>query len=130
MSRKTIVFEGGVDNIRTLADNSLRVSLGTPELSPETVGNLYSILKHPGIVVLSTQPISQKQIDAVEAASIDMEFDTKTPAQRMRAVLYRLWEQTSPKEKNEEGNTQYVEFELFYKRKMNEIINHLKSKLD
>jgi|TARA_R100000482_G_scaffold20280_2_gene5891 hypothetical protein len=130
MSRKTIVFEGGVDNIRTLADNSLRVSLGTPELSPETVGNLYSILKQPGFVVLSTQPISQKQIDAVEAASIDMEFDTKTPAQRMRAVLYRLWEQTSPKEKNEEGTTQYVEFELFYKRKMNEIINHLKSKLD
>ena len=130
MSRKTIVFEGGVDNIRTLADNSLRVSLGTPELSPETVGNLYSILKHRGFVVLSTQPISQKQIDAVEAASIDMEFDTKTPAQRMRGVLYRLWEQTSPKEKNEEGTTQYVEFELFYKRKMNEIINHLKSKLD
>ena len=130
MSRKTIVFEGGVDNIRTLADNSLRVSLGTPELSPETVGNLYSILKQPGFVVLSTQPISQKQIDAVEAASSDMEFDTKTPAQRMRGVLYRLWEQTSPKEKNEEGTTQYVEFELFYKRKMNEIINHLKSKLD
>ena len=130
MSRKTIVFEGGVDNIRTLADNSLRVSLGTPELSPETVGNLYSILKQPGFVVLSTQPISQKQIDAVEAASIDMEFDTKTPAQRMRGVLYRLWEQTSPKEKNEEGNTQYVEFELFYTRKMIEIINHLKSKLD
>ena len=37
--RKTIVFEGGVDNIRTLADNSLRVSLGTPELAPERVGN-------------------------------------------------------------------------------------------
>ena len=129
MSRKTIVFEGGVDNIRTLADNSLRVSLGTPELSPETVGNLYSILKQPGFVVLSTQPISQKQIDAVEAASIDMEFDTKTPAQRMRAVLYRLWEQTSPKEKNEEGNTQYVEFELFYKRKMNELIKFIKDKL-
>jgi len=130
MTKTTIVFEGGVDNIRTLADNSLRVSLGTPELSPETVGNLYSILKQPGFVVLSTQPISQKQIDAVEAASVDMEFDTKTPAQRMRAVMYRLWEQTSPKETDNEGLTQYVEFDLFYKRKMNEIINHLKSKLD
>ena len=30
----TIVFEGGVDNLRTLADNSLRVNIGTPELSP------------------------------------------------------------------------------------------------
>ena len=62
--RKTIVFEGGVDNIRTLADNSLRVSLGTPELSPETVGNLYSVLKQPGFVVLSSAPISEKQIEA------------------------------------------------------------------
>jgi hypothetical protein len=128
--RKTIVFEGGVDNIRTLADNSLRVSLGTPELSPETVGNLYSVLKQPGFVVLSSAPISEKQIEAVESASIDMEFETKTPAQRMRAVMYRLWEQQSPKQTNENGDLEYVEFELFYKRKMNEIINHLKSKLD
>ena len=58
-----------------------------------------------------------------------MEFDTKTPAQRMRAVLYRLWEQTSPKEKGEQGEMVYVEFELFYKRKMNEMINHFKTKL-
>jgi len=128
--RKTIVFEGGVDNIRTLADNSLRVSLGTPELAPETVGNLYSVLKQPGFVVLSSAPITEQQIEAVESASIDMEFETKTPAQRMRAVMYRLWEQQSPKQTNEKGNLEYVEFELFYKRKMNEIINHLKSKLD
>ena len=91
--RKTIVFEGGVDNIRTLADNSLRVSLGTPEFAPETVGNLYSVLKQPGFIVLSSAPITEQQIEAVESASIDMEFETKTPAQRMRAVMYRLWEQ-------------------------------------
>lgn len=129
MSKTTIVFEGGVDSIRTLADNSLRVSIGTPELSPQTVGDLYSVLKQPGFVVLSTQPITQKQIDAVESASIDMEFDTKTPAQRLRNVLYRIWEQTSPKDKNSEGITEYIDFDLFYKRKMNELINHFKTKL-
>ena len=74
--------------------------------------------------------LAEKQIEAVESASIDMEFETKTPAQRMRAVMYRLWEQQSPKQTNENGDLEYVEFELFYKRKMNEIINHLKSKLD
>ena len=98
MSKNTIVFEGGIDNIRTLADNSLRVSLGTPELTAEIVGNMYSMLKQPGYVVISTKPISQQQIDAVEEATVDREFDTKTPSQRLRSVLYILWEQTQPKE--------------------------------
>ena len=80
MSKNTIVFEGGIDNIRTLADNSIRVSLGTPELKPEIVGSMYSMLKRPGYVVISTMPISQKQLDAVEGATIDREFEDKTPS--------------------------------------------------
>lgn len=129
MSKNTIVFEGGIDNIRTLADNSLRVSLGTPELTPETVGNMYSMLKQPGYVVISTMPISQKQLDAVESATVDREFENKTPSQRMRNVLYVLWEQQQPKETSPEGVTTYVDFDLFYKRKMTELITFIKNKL-
>ena len=115
MSKNTIVFEGGIDNIRTLADNSLRVSLGTPELTPDIVGNMYSMLKQPGYVVISTKPISQQQIDAVEGATVDREFDHKT--------------QTQPKETSADGTTVYVDFDLFYKRKMNELIRFIKDKL-
>lgn len=129
MSKNTIVFEGGIDNIRTLADNSLRVSLGTPELTPEIVGNMYSMLKQPGYVVISTKPISQQQIDAVEDATVDREFDNKTPSQRLRNTLYVLWEQTQPKETSADGTTVYVDFDLFYKRKMNELIRFIKDKL-
>jgi len=129
MSKNTIVFEGGIDNIRTLADNSLRVSLGTPELTPETVGSMYSMLKQPGYVVISTMPISQKQLDAVESATVDREFENKTPSQRMRNVLYVLWEQQQPKETSPEGKTTYVDFDLFYKRKMTELITFIKNKL-
>ena len=95
MSKSTIVFEGGIDNIRTLADNSLRVSLGTPELTPDTVGSMYSMLKQPGL----------------------------------RNTLYVLWEQTQPKEISADGTTVYVDFDLFYKRKMNELIRFIKDKL-
>ena len=116
MSKNTIVFEGGIDNIRTLADNSVRVSLGTPELTPETVGNMYGMLK-------------QKQLDAVEGATVDREFENKTPSQRMRNVLYVLWEQQQPKETSPEGKTTYVDFDLFYKRKMTELITFIKNKL-
>ena len=129
MSKNTIVFEGGIDNIRTLADNTVRVSLGTPELSPEIVGNMYGMLKQPGYVVISTMPISQKQLDAVETATIDREFENKTPSQRLRNVLYVLWEQQQPKEVMPNGSTQYIDFDLFYKRKMNEFIKFIKDKL-
>ena len=48
----------------------------------------------------------------------------------MRGVIYKLWEQTQPKQANvDTGSLEYVDFDLFYKRKMNEIINHLKTKL-
>ena len=45
--------------------------------------------------------------------------DYKSPAQRMRAVLYRLWEQGGHK----------TEFEDFYCAKMDAIIEQLKTKL-
>jgi hypothetical protein len=129
MSKNTIVFEGGIDGIRTMADNTVRVNIGTPELSPDVVGHMYSMLKQPGYVVISTMPISQKQIDAVESATIDREFEEKTPSQRLRNVLYVLWEQQQPKETNSEGITTYIDFDLYYKRKMNELITFIKNKL-
>jgi hypothetical protein len=129
MSKNTIVFEGGIDGIRTMADNTVRVNVGTPELSPDVVGHMYSMLKQPGYVVISTMPISQKQIDAVESATIDREFEEKTPSQRLRNVLYVLWEQQQPKETNSQGVTTYIDFDLYYKRKMNELITFIKNKL-
>lgn len=45
---------------------------------------------------------------------------SRTPSQRLRAVLYRLWEiEKQPGE----------DFDKYYKRKMEEIINWVKRKL-
>ena len=48
----------------------------------------------------------------------------------MRGVLYKLWEKTQPKTMNGDGVMEYVDFDLFYKRQMNKIIDHFKTKLD
>jgi hypothetical protein len=68
-------------------------------------------------------------VDLVETAGQEAEFETKTPSQRMRNVIYRLWEKEQPREMNPEGVSTIVEFDLYYRRKMNNIIEHLKSKL-
>jgi len=129
--KNSVVFEGGIDKVSTLADGSLRIYIGTRELSNETMVNVFSLIKRPGYVLISTNPLNQNQVDAVEQATVNAEFNEKTPSQRLRAVVFKLWEKTQPKQINgDSGNMEYVEFDLFYKRKMNEIINHLKTKLN
>lgn len=129
--KNSVVFEGGIDKVSTLADGSLRVYLGTPELTSETMVNLFGMIKKPGYVLISTSTINQDQVDAVEKATTNVEFSEKTPSQRMRGVMYKLWEKTQPKTMNgDSGQMEYVDFDLFYKRQMNKIIDHFKTKLD
>ena len=128
--KNSVVFEGGIDKVSTLADGSLRVYIGTPELSSETMVSVFSLIKKPGFVLISANAINQDQIDAVEKATTNAEFSEKTPSQRMRGVLYKLWERTQPKTMNGDGVMEYVDFDLFYKRQMNKIIDHFKTKLD
>jgi hypothetical protein len=129
MSKTTIVFEGGIGNIRTKSDRSLSITLHTPELNSEQVGNLFGIQNIPGHVVISTNPVAQEMIDAVEEATLDREFESKTPSQRLRSILYVAWEQERPTELSADGSTVFIDFDVYYKRKMNKIINHYKERL-
>ena len=129
--KNSVVFEGGIDKVSTLADGSLRIYIGTPELSNETMVKVFSLIKKPGYVLVSTNSISQDQIDAVEKATANTEFNEKTVSQRLRSVMFKLWEKTHPKQLNgDSGEMEYVDFELFYRRQMNTIIEHYKTKLD
>ena len=129
--KHSVVFEGGIDKVSTLADGSLRIYVGTPELAQETMVNLFRLIRKPGYVLISANHINQDQIDAVEKVTSNSEFNEKTPSQRMRGVLYKLWEKTQPKTLNgATGEMEYVDFDLFYKRQMNKIIDHYKTKLD
>ena len=125
----TVIFDGGVETIATRADGSIKVVGGSQELSSDTMTRLFDLRRKVGYVLISTKEISQEQIDAVETSTANMEFSEKTPSQRLRGVLYILWEKLQPKE-NDQGIEKFIDFDLFYKRKLNEIINHYKKQLD
>ena len=125
----TVIFDCGVETIATRADGSIKVVVGSQELSSDTMTRLFDLRRKVGYVLISTKEISQEQIDAVETSTANMEFSEKTPSQRLRGVLYILWEKLQPKE-NDQGIEKFVDFDLFYKRKLNEIINHYKKQLD
>lgn len=97
-----------IDKVSTLKDGSVRISLVTRALSPTQMAELFFWVN--------------KEILAIDID--EWNKDDKSPSQRLRAVLYRLFEQSDDKERYNN------EFELFYRAKLERIIDQLKEKLD
>ncbi len=96
-----------VDKVSTLKDWSVRISLITRAMSPTQMAELFFSVNK-------------------EILAIDIDEDKtqdKSSSQRLRWVIYKLWEQSEeqPKYNNE--------FELFYRAKMERIIDTLKDKI-
>jgi len=94
-----------IDKVSTMKDGSLKITLVTRELHPQEIAELFFNLNS-------------------EVVSIDIPEETgdnKTPSQRFRNVLFRLWEQ-SQKEK-------FKTFTLYYNHIMEQLIGVYKDKL-
>jgi len=115
MKARAITSEVILSSIRTRSDNSVGLSFSTPELASDEV-LAFLELRNRNLKML-LQPMDG---EAVELKEVKSELDEKTPAQRARAVLFLLWKQQN----------EAVEFETFYRQKMNAIIEQLKSKLN
>lgn len=106
-----------VESISTRKDKTVKVIISTQELSPEKAGNLFELLNKLVVVYISEKEIAQTEIDMVDR--VDPEFSGKTQSQRLRNVLYKLFEQ------NNEG---YKDFNSYYYAKTELFIEHLKTK--
>ena len=95
-----------LDKITTLKDWSLKITLVTRELAPKQMAELFFHLN--------------KEILTVDVPT-DTTEEPKSKGQRLRAVLYRLWEQ--------EWKQKFDSFELYYNHVMEKLINMYKDKL-
>ena len=81
---------------------------------------IFQLRKRPGMVLISSDDkINDEELKAVEEFTTDYEFTGKTSSQRLRAVLYKVWEQ-NPK-------AQEFEFSLWYEAQMNKVIEKYKT---
>lgn len=97
------------------ADHGLRLSFVTQEMSDED--KLIATKYHQQFGWLAFRP-NQFALD--ELPKEQAEDKQKTPAKRLRAVLFVLYQQ-----QGSQGD-----FEIFYREKMEKIISFVKSKLD
>lgn len=100
------------------ADKSVRLEFETRELTGLEIGILADARQTEGWLVYSaTDDIADEDIPNEKA---DPMLGTKTQAQRLRGVIYKIWEQ-----KNKRGD-----FETYYKTITEQLIEQLKERLE
>ena len=116
---KSVQFQATIDGVTSKKDRTLSVKLGTQELAPEDMGAMFDIANDLVWVAIAEAPVSEDNLNIPEALA---EFKTdKTPSQRLRNVLHVYWQQQS-KDK--------VDWEIFYRQKVEMLIDFIKDKLD
>jgi hypothetical protein len=102
-------------------DKTFTVVFASQEITPEQVAALNESLQQFGYLAFKVDKFKQKEIEVIDNLKSDYEDTGKTPGQRLRGVLYRLWE------KDAEGFKNPVDH---YNSKMETLIQHFKTKLD
>lgn len=115
-----LILESIVEGISTLKDGSLKIVLSTQEVDSTMAASLFNFRNKFCKVLISDTNITSLEAELVDNTSIAAGKKPKTESARLRAVMFRLHEQSNSE----------LDFENFYKAEMNKLIEHFKSKLD
>lgn len=107
-----------VENITTRKDRSVKLVIGTQELSPNEAGQLFQYMNQLVSIYICPSSIDNREIEQID--KLEPELNNKTQSQRIRAVLYLNFQQ---------ANEGFKDFDTFYRAKTEKYIEHLKSKL-
>lgn len=105
------------NGLHSMADGGIRVFVDTNELTPDQSTLLFGFKGQEGYFIFSPSEVDVEQLDIPD---VTPEFrGEKTPSQRLRASLYKVWE----------SNGSRGSFETYYRSKMEEIINKVKENI-
>ena len=104
-----------LNGLSTKADGSLSMRFETGvEMSPEEAAILFGYVKSEGWLLFSMNEFQDSDVPKENAPETG-----KSPSKRLHGVLYRYWK----------TNIDSGDFDIFYKRKMESIIESVKKKL-
>lgn len=109
-----------IEGISTRKDRTVRISIGTQEMTPETAAQLFRLANQYAYVAIKPEDFVGEEIAAIDDLSTEGE-QVRTPSKRLRSVLYINYKQDA------EG---YNDFRDYYLHKMERIIEHFKGRLD
>jgi len=112
-------IEAVIHSVKTLVDRGLSLTIYTQEMNPEDTAILFALKGKAGWLLFKPSRIAQEDIAVIPEEVKEFKSD-RTPSQRLRAVIYRVWEQSGSKET-------FIEF---YGRHIDKIVDQYKSQLD
>ena len=108
-----------VEKVQTLVDGGNKMTVITPELSPGEMAILFSFRGKESNLFLSHEEI--KDSESLSVPDVKFDDESKSPAQRLRSVLYVFWDKNTSKK---------VPFESFYRNYIEKIIHGVKEKIN
>ena len=115
-----ILLAGQIESIATRKDKTLKVTIGTQELSPAETGAVFNLNQDFCYFGIKQEPFTKDEEDTIDNLKADYE-NLKTPSQRLRGILFVSFQQ------DKKG---YKDFSSYYVGEMERICEHYKSKLD
>ena len=106
-----------ISKIITMADRCLRLQVDCQEMPPEHEALMFQLRGRLGSFAFKEGKIENEEITAMPETSPG---STKSSCQRLRNVLYILWEQTG----------KIIEFETYYRINMEKFIESIKEQLN
>jgi hypothetical protein len=115
-----LIIGGQLEGYRSLKDKTLKITFETQEPTPEQLVSIAGLSQRFGFIAFKEDTFKEKEKEMLESLESTYKETGKTKGQRLRGVLYRNFEL---------DNLGYKVFDDYYSRKMEEIIEHYKSKL-
>lgn len=110
-----------LESYRSLKDKTLKITFETNEPTGEQLIQIANGIGRFGFVAFKEDQFKEKEKEMLESLKSDFNTEGKTKSQRLRAVMYRNWEQ---------DNLNYHVFDDYYNHKMEKIIMHYKDLLE
>jgi len=118
---KTYQIPAQLMRFGSMPDKGLRLTFETREMTPEMSANIQYSFQKAGFLAFSPDPFATQELEEIDKIKVDFDDGGKPPSQRLRAVLFRLWQQEP--EGYKVSNDHYIAH-------MEKIINHYKNKLE
>jgi hypothetical protein len=115
-----IIIPATLESYRSLKDRTLKITFETNELNAQDLLGIAENLNSFGFLAFKNDPYRDEEKKAIETAETGYGDKGKTPSQRLRGVLYVMYE------RNNEG---FDTFTRFYDHYMEKIIREFKSQL-
>lgn len=114
-----IVLTGTIEQISTRLDGTIKLVWGTNEMDSTEASKLFELRGKFCKALLTDTGISPLEDKLLEETKIVDGKKVKTKSQRLRAVLFRVFELSGE-----------PDFDVFYNNQLEIIIEHFKKKLD